>query len=1284
MASSAGIDIIIGADPSGLLSGLKGVEGAIDRFADQVEKALKGIDLKGGLRDLPGDLGDVGNRGGRRFRNAFKEALDPRNLAQGFAQGVGQQLTTLPLAAVTGGFNLVAGAVGSSLDKFKEFSGTIQRIGVLTGETGTADMAALKKEIESLGASTSKSATEVAQMAVELSAAGFTAKEQKEALRGIVMGSEATGESLKRVGEVGASTVRSFSQIGLTADSTGLKAADMVKVMDGLVATGNASATGIDDLGESLKYLAPTANANNQPLNGILTALGLLGNAGIKGSMAGTNLSEAITRMGTASAEGSKNMKFFGASVDELSQLKGVGGEDAKGFLALGVHIRDANGEMRPLMELLPEIKARLSSMSKEDAAIVSKQLFGAEGGRVMNTLLNATEADIAKMADTINQAGGSSLKAGQELQKGFGPALEQLGGAIETLQLKFGEALAPAVEGIARLLGDLFSRMGETGMFDQMGAAFQQLGQTLMELAGNDAVMDSLAQAISSVVTALAQMTGEGAVAFANWIQQMGPQIPGLAAGFQEFAMKAIELAQGLAPIAQAGLFLVGVVAQLGLTWGGFMNQIGLPVLQTVVTVLQAIGGAIGSVLQAVGGMLQGLAGVAGVVPGLSEALGGSAAALQRSGAAMQMFGGQMSTAQGAIQGAAGAAGNLATATQGATGSTTALGTAAQGAGKAAQGATGGLKAAAGGASSLSGAASQATSANQGLAGAAQGAAGAVNQQAGAANAAANANRGQAAALTQSAGAAATLAGNTQRAGDAATGASKGFSSSTVAILGMLGPLGQVAQAAASLWNILGSIMSFKPPAIPGGGGGGKPPAKPAAKPAKPRARAKGGPVWPGEAFLVGERGPELFVPPGSGYILTASETSGLLSAGVPGFAGGGRVRGREPIVVGENGPESFVDLGAAFGGFQDQSAQDLGAAFGGVRGRSPRQSRYRQLQAELKSLRSRGSRVPRLTSDQSVLESALAELKGQSAPSSERPGRPRRQSGARPGRPRRQSGARADRPRRQSANNRAANPSGAARGLGAAFGGFQDRSVKDLGAAFGGFRDQPATDLGAAVGGFREQVAAGLGDAFGKADPQKLEAAKDSTELGKEVDRVIAAIDALAVSLSQSDAQKAANSKAFEDLSAKAGAPIDRATFDRTLAEVTQLQGRGASADQLGTAATRASQAGIDVRSLGVKLSEDVAKQVEANLAKVAQAAQEKTATGLGATAGKVDKGTIDQTKAAEDLGAKFDSLAEEVRALANSPRELVVNGSMAPAADAAKLMEKMQVLASAGVRR
>lgn len=45
--------------------------------------------------------------------------------------------------------------------------------------------------------------------------------------------------------------------------------------------------------------------------------------------------------------------------------------------------------------------------------------------------------------------------------------------------------------------------------------------------------------------------------------------------------------------------------------------------------------------------------------------------------------------------------------------------------------------------------------------------------------------------------------------------------------------------------------------------------------------ARAEGGPVNPNQAFLVGEEGPELFVPPGAGNIMTAAETAAAAGGG-------------------------------------------------------------------------------------------------------------------------------------------------------------------------------------------------------------------------------------------------------------------------------------------------------------------------------------------------------------------------------------------------------------------
>jgi hypothetical protein len=42
--------------------------------------------------------------------------------------------------------------------------------------------------------------------------------------------------------------------------------------------------------------------------------------------------------------------------------------------------------------------------------------------------------------------------------------------------------------------------------------------------------------------------------------------------------------------------------------------------------------------------------------------------------------------------------------------------------------------------------------------------------------------------------------------------------------------------------------------------------------------ARAHGGPVWGGQSYLVGERGPEMFIPHASGYVMSNADSLGLL----------------------------------------------------------------------------------------------------------------------------------------------------------------------------------------------------------------------------------------------------------------------------------------------------------------------------------------------------------------------------------------------------------------------
>ena len=51
----------------------------------------------------------------------------------------------------------------------------------------------------------------------------------------------------------------------------------------------------------------------------------------------------------------------------------------------------------------------------------------------------------------------------------------------------------------------------------------------------------------------------------------------------------------------------------------------------------------------------------------------------------------------------------------------------------------------------------------------------------------------------------------------------------------------------------------------------------------------AKGGPAKAGQPYIVGEEGPELFIPRNSGTVVPNDETMNIMNAGGPGMSGGG-----------------------------------------------------------------------------------------------------------------------------------------------------------------------------------------------------------------------------------------------------------------------------------------------------------------------------------------------------------------------------------------------------------
>lgn len=354
-----------------------------------------------------------------------------------------QQAALQTLAAGSGATAAAIGAIAvKGVKTFADFDSTIRTFGVVTESTGTQELAALRSEVERLGATTSKTPQEIATLAVELGRAGFTAAQTKDALSGVVLASQATGDDLVRIGEITGATINQF----------GLAAKDSNRIADLITATGNASAAGANDLGEALSYVGTQAKDSNQSLDTTLLALGQLANAGIKGSSAGTGLAEALRRIKIVSA---------GAATD-LDGVARTSIKAQKAFALLKDGVRDSNGQLKPLPQILDTVKAGVSDLSQGDKDILLDSLFGVQGGRAVAALIGGNADQVANLKKALDNAEGSAAKAGVELQKGLGASLQQLGAASTTSLGKIGETLAGSVEPAVRSATALFRVFNE------------------------------------------------------------------------------------------------------------------------------------------------------------------------------------------------------------------------------------------------------------------------------------------------------------------------------------------------------------------------------------------------------------------------------------------------------------------------------------------------------------------------------------------------------------------------------------------------------------------------------------------------------------------------------------------------------------------------------------------------------------------------------------------------------------------------------------------------------
>lgn len=341
--------------------------------------------------------------------------------------GVGQKL--LPVTGVVTG--LGTAAVKTAAD----FDSAMSRVAAVSGATGS-DFDSLRDKAREMGAKTKFSATEAADAMNYMAMAGWKTEDMLSGIEGVMYLAAASGEDLATTSDI-------------VTDA--LTAADSGHFADVLAAASSNANTNVSMMGETFKYCAPVAGALGFSVEDTAEAIGLMGNAGIKASQAGTSMRSIMTNL-------TGDVKLSGAAIGDVT-----------------IATTNADGSMRSLSAILADCRVAFAGMTEAEKANNAEALVGKNAMSGFLALMNAAPEDIEKVSGAVNNCKDAAKNMADTMQDNLEGQLTILKSQLQELAISFGDLLMPAVRSIVS---------GLQGMVDVLNAMPDGVKRVIMIVA--------------------------------------------------------------------------------------------------------------------------------------------------------------------------------------------------------------------------------------------------------------------------------------------------------------------------------------------------------------------------------------------------------------------------------------------------------------------------------------------------------------------------------------------------------------------------------------------------------------------------------------------------------------------------------------------------------------------------------------------------------------------------------------------------------------------------------
>lgn len=382
------------------------------------------------------------------------------------------------------GVTTVIGGVGvAAVKTAADFDSAMSQVAAVSGATGK-DFDALRNKAREMGAKTKFSATEAAEAMNYMAMAGWKTEDMLDGIEGVMNLAAASGEDLATTSDIVTDALTAF----------GLSAKDSGHFADILAAASSNANTNVSMMGETFKYCAPIAGALGFSAEDTAEAIGLMTNAGIKSSQAGTALRTIMNNL-------AGDVKISGKAIGDIT-----------------IATTNADGSMRDLSDILADCRSAFGNLTESEKAQAAESLVGKNAMSGFLALMNAGQGDIDKLSSAIDNCDGSAEKMAMTMQNNLAGQLTILKSQLQELAISFGDILMPAIRSIVSNL---------QGFVDKLNGMDEGTKRTIVTIALLVASIGPLLVIIGTAISKIG-VAMQGFVKLANGISKLKIAIQG------------------------------------------------------------------------------------------------------------------------------------------------------------------------------------------------------------------------------------------------------------------------------------------------------------------------------------------------------------------------------------------------------------------------------------------------------------------------------------------------------------------------------------------------------------------------------------------------------------------------------------------------------------------------------------------------------------------------------------------------------------------------------------